>query len=128
MRNLPILRFLDEEHIPEVSGVSDSGVRVIGIRVTSKDGAQPAELLVTTDGVLFLIQWQIPRLNVVSSASGEIRRGEKLCYREFRQARETVRRNNVSRKGSTRHGIDDFRGEFAGQLIRGWNGQRAFDP
>src|SRR5262249_61862769 len=124
MGDLPALGFLNKEAVTQFRRVADAGVRVISAGKSPEYGAKAAQFLIPADGVLVLIQGQIPIPKIIAILAGEIRRGEGLCYREFRNAREAFLRDRVVRERPACQRIDDCRRESARQWLRGGDCQR----
>src|SRR5262245_17083850 len=128
MGDLPALGFLNKEAVTQSCRVPDAGVRVISAGKSAEYGAIAAQFLIAADGILVLIQGQIPILKIIASRAGEIRRGEELRYRESGNAREAVLRDHVVRKRLAVPRINDRRRELARQLIRGRDRQQLRKP
>ena len=107
MGDLPALGFLNKEAVTQFRRVADAGVRVISAGKSPEYGAKAAQFLIPADGVLALIQWQIPIPKIIASLASEIRRGEELRHREFGNAREAVLRDRVVGEWLAGQGIYD---------------------
>src|SRR5262245_17048988 len=128
MGDLPALGFLNKEAVTQFSRVADAGVRVISAGKPAEYGAKAAQLLIPADGILVLIQGQIPIPKIIAPLAIEIRRWEELRYREPGNAREAFLRDRVVRERPAGHRIDDRRRESAPQLIRGRDSQQIRKP
>src|SRR5262245_3473942 len=128
MGDLPALGFLNKEAVTQFRRVADAGVRVISSGKSAEYGAKAAQFLIAADGILGLIQGQIPIPKIIAPRAGEIRRGEELRHREFRNARETALRDRVVLERLAVQGIYDRRRESARQLIRGRDSQQVRKP
>ena len=95
MGDLPALGFLNKEAVTQLRRVADAGVRVISAGKSAEYGAKAAQFLIPADGILALIQGQIPIPNIVSPRACEIRRWKELRYRESGDAREACLRDHV---------------------------------
>src|SRR5215470_18377498 len=128
MGDLPTPGLLNEEAVTQFRGVADAGVRVIGVGKSPEYGAKAAQFLISADGILVLIQRQIPIPKIIAPRATEIRSGEELRYREFRNARESVLRDRIVRERLAGQRIDDRRRESACQLIGGRDCQQVRKP